>query len=359
MALTPKQEEQIRKLQEKQNILKGQITGLKQIEFQIDPGSPGALSRAANQAQIKKLQAQLKQIPQQIQDVKNAEKYKAEGKDSAGKIVVAPNAPANLSASVLADLVSTLGPSFNPGETSTWFANGIGSNALVYTGQLAGEAATRTIPSGKGIGKVSIATTGAPKDNIKAVTTLTASFWTDAALQNKIINSYAAKGQTISKIQASVVWGELVTKAGQIYAGGRGPKITPMDLFADQMSSMKGDEAALPQRSIQKIDPIVIKEFVSGIYEKTLGRVATEDEKAQWYDKLKPTIEGGTVTETKKIKNKKTGKLENVSTTTPGFNQQASQITIEQKLKEANPDDYDRQKRMDFSTWLSQNVAGA
>jgi len=178
-------------------------------------------------------------------------------------------------------------------------------------------------------------------------------------LQNKIINSYAAKGQTISKIQASVVWGELVTKAGQIYAGGRGPKITPMDLFADQMASMKGNEAALPQRSIQKIDPIVIKDFVSGIYEKTLGRVATDDEKNQWYAQLKPAIESGTVTETKKIKNKKTGKLENVSTTTPGFNQQASQITIEQKLKEANPDDYDRQKRMDFSTWLSQNVAGA
>ena len=356
MALTPKQEEQIRKLQEKQNILKGQITGLKQIEFQIDPGSPGALSRAANQAQIKKLQAQLKQIPQQIQDVKNAETYKAEGKDSAGKIVVAPNAPANLSPSVIADLAAA---GVNVGEAGAWQANGLGSTGLVYTGQIAGEAATRTIPSGKGIGKVSIATTGAPKDNIQAVNTLTASFWTDAALQNKIINSYAAKGQTISKIQASVVWGELVTKAGQIYAGGRGPKITPMDLFADQMSSMKGDEAALPQRSIQKIDPIVIKEFVSGIYEKTLGRVATEDEKAQWYDKLKPTIEGGTVTETKKIKNKKTGKLENVSTTTPGFNQQASQITIEQKLKEANPDDYDRQKRMDFSTWLSQNVAGA
>jgi len=61
-------------------------------------------------------------------------------------------------------------------------------------------------------------------------------------------------------------------------------------LFADQMASIKGDTAALPQRSIQKIDPIVIKDFVSGIYEKTLGRTATEDEKNQWYDKLKPTI---------------------------------------------------------------------
>ena len=252
--------------------------------------------------------------------------------------------------------MSTLGPSFNPGETSTWFANGIGSNALVYTGQLPGEAATRTIPSGKGIGKVSIATTGAPKDNIQAVTTLTASIWTDVALQNKIIGAYAAKGKPISKLEAGAIWGELVTKAGQIYAGGRGPKITPLDLLADQMSVMKGDEAALPQRSIQKIDPIVIKDFVSGIYEKTLGRVATDDEKNQWYSQLKPAIEGGTVTETKKIKNKKTGKLENVSTTTPGFNQQATQISIEQKLKEANPDDYDRQKRMDFSTWLSQNL---
>ena len=353
MAITQAQQDEIAKLQEKQNILKNQIRALKEIEWQIDPAS-----KVANQAQIKKLQDQLKQLPKQIDDVKNAETYKKEGKDSTGKIVVAPNAPANISASVLADLQAAV-PGFNPGEASTWFAGGVGSNALVYTGQLAGETVTRAVPGGKGIGKVQIKSVAAPKDKIAAAPVLTASFWTDTALQNKIINSYAAKGQTISKIQASVVWGELVTKAGQIYAGGRGPKITPMDLFADQMSSMKGDTAALPQRSIQKIDPIVIKDFVSGIYEKTLGRTATEDEKNQWYDKLKPTIEGGTVTETKKVKNKKTGKLENVSTTTPGFSQQASQITIEQKLKEANPDDYDRQKRMDFSTWLSQNVAGA
>jgi hypothetical protein len=351
MALTQKQQDQITKLQEKQNILKGQIRALKEIEWQIDPAS-----KVANQAQIKKLQDQLKQLPKQIEDVKNAETYKAEGKDSAGKTIVAPNAPANLSPSIIADLTAA---GVNVGEAAAWQAGGLGSTSLVYTGQIAGEAATRTIPSGKGIGKVSIATTSAPKDNIQAVNILTASFWTDTALQNKIVGAYAAKGQTISKLQAGAIWGELVTKAGQIYAGGRGPKITPMDLFADQMSSIKGDTAALPQRSIQKIDPIVIKDFVSGIYEKTLGRTATEDEKTQWYDKLKPTIEGGTVTETKKVKNKKTGKMENVSTTTPGFSQQASQITIEQKLKEANPDDYDRQKRMDFSTWLSQNVAGA
>lgn len=352
MAITQEQQSKIDDIKKQQNSLRFKIRSLQDIEWELP-----AKDRPANQAQIKKLQEQLKQFPKQIEDIKNAEKYKAEGKDSTGKTIIAPNAPF-IPSNVLADLQATI-PNFNPGEASTWFAGGIGSSALVYTGQIAGETVARVAPSGKGVGKIPMKSVTTVKDNVQAVTALTASFWTDAALQNKIIGAYAAKGQTISKLQAGAIWGELVTKAGQIYAGGRGPKITPMDLLTDQMSSIKGDEAALPQRSIQKIDPIVIKDFVSGIYEKTLGRVATEDEKAEWYDKLKPTIEGGTVTVTKKIKNKKTGKLENVTETTPGFSQQKAAISIEQKLKEANPDDYDRQKRMDFSTWLSQNVAGA
>ena len=339
MALTKKQKDQILKLQEKQKILKGRIRALNDIDFQLTPEA-----RVGNQAQIKKTQAELDEIPQAIEDVKKLEIYKKEGKDSKGEIIVAANAP-YLSPDVLADLRATL-PNFNPSEASTWFPSGIGSSALVYTGQI--KTKIETYPQAT-----------MTKDDVKAVSALSASIWENAALQNKIISAYAAKGQSISKLQAGAIWGELVTKAGQIYAGGRGPKITPMDLLTDQLSSMKGDEAALPQRSIQKIDPVVIKDFVSGIYEKTLGRIATEDEKAEWYEKLKPTIEGGTVSVTRKIKNKKTGKLENVTETTPGFSQQKAAINIEQKLKETNPDDYDRQTRMDFSTWLSQNVAGA
>jgi hypothetical protein len=339
MALTKKQKDQILKLQEKQTILKNRIRALNDIDFQLTPEA-----RVGNQAQIKKNQAELDKIPQAIEDVKKQEIYKKEGRDSTGETILAANAP-YLSPDVLADLRATL-PGFNPSEASTWFPNGIGSSALVYTGQI--KTKIETYPQAT-----------MTKDDVKSVNGLSASIWEDAALQNKIIGAYAAKGQTISKLQAGAIWGELVTKAGQIYAGGRGPKITPMDLLTDQLSTLKGSEAALPQRSIQKIDPIVIKDFVSGIYEKTLGRTATEDEKTEWYSKLKPTIEGGTVTETKKVRNKKTGKMENVSITTPGFNQQATQISIQEKLKEANPDDYDRQKRMDFSTWLSQNVAGA
>ena len=70
-------------------------------------------------------------------------------------------------------------------------------------------------------------------------------------------------------------------------------------------------------------------------------------------------IAEGTVTTTKKVKNPKTGKLENVTTTTPGFNAQTAQLTIEDKLKELNPDEYDRTKRIEWSSWISKNLAGA
>jgi hypothetical protein len=353
MAITPAQQDKIDKIKKKEFSLKLQIRGLKDTEWELPPKD-----RPANQAQIKALEAQLDTIPKQIDDVKNAAVYKKAGKDSTGKTILASNAPAYLSDDVVADLIAG---GVNVGEAGAWQASGLGNISLVYTGEKAGETFTRFAPSGTGVGKkkISTGTTSAP--DLKEVNALSSSIWTDSALQNKIISAYASKGQTISKVQASVVWQELVSTAAKIYAGGRGPKITPMDLLADQMSTMKGDEAALPTRQISKIDPIIIKDFVSGIYEKTLGRTATEAEKNEWYVKLKPSIETGVVTETKKIKNKKTGKMENVVITDPtkGFNQEAAGINIEQKLKEANPDDYDRKKRIEFSDWLSQNMGGA
>ncbi len=67
----------------------------------------------------------------------------------------------------------------------------------------------------------------------------------------------------------------------------------------------------------------------------------------------------GTVTTSQKVKNPKTGKMETVVKSTPGFSQASSEARITEQLKALNPDDFDRAKRVEFSSWISQNVAGA
>ena len=121
----------------------------------------------------------------------------------------------------------------------------------------------------------------------------------------------------------------------------------------------KDKDKNLPQRAIGSYDPTAIKSWIDGIYVSTLGRAATKEELNTRFDEVKPLLEYGTLTTSKKERNEATGQTELVTRSEKGFDQEAEEQTIEEKLKLLNPDDYDRQQRISFSDWLSKNVAGA
>jgi hypothetical protein len=121
----------------------------------------------------------------------------------------------------------------------------------------------------------------------------------------------------------------------------------------------KDKDKNLPQRAIGSYDPTAIKSWIDNIYVSTLGRAATKEELDTRFEEVKPLLEYGTLTTSKKEINEATGQTELVTRSEKGFDQEAEQQTIEEKLKLLNPDDYDRQQRISFSDWLSKNVAGA
>lgn len=112
------------------------------------------------------------------------------------------------------------------------------------------------------------------------------------------------------------------------------------------------DGPKLPTKTISQYDPIVLSNFVDTVYENTLGRKATAEENAASLKQLQTMVNAGTVTTSKVVGG------QNVVTTTPGFSQERAQATIEEQLKQLNPDDYDRKARIDFSSWLSQSIGG-
>ena len=130
-------------------------------------------------------------------------------------------------------------------------------------------------------------------------------------------------------------------------------------LASDLLVSDIDKDKNLPQRAIGSYDPTAIKGWIDGIYLSTLGRAATEQELNTRFDEVKPLLEAGTLTTSKKEFNKATGQTELVTRTDKSFDQPGVEQTIEEKLKHLNPDDYDRQQRISFSDWLSKNVAGA
>jgi hypothetical protein len=130
-------------------------------------------------------------------------------------------------------------------------------------------------------------------------------------------------------------------------------------LASDLLVSDIDKDKNLPQRAIAAYDPTAIKGWIDGIYLSTLGRAATEQELNTRFEEVKPLLEFGTLTTSKKQYNKDTKQTELVTRTEKEFDQAGQQATIEEQLKLLNPDDFDRQQRIGFSDWLSKNVAGA
>ena len=195
-------------------------------------------------------------------------------------------------------------------------------------------------------------------ETVKSVTEVKDSFytWDDNTLNNFMarLKKYGYDDVTLPK--AKSIWDMAVEGSSAWLAGSSGArKVTP-DQYIEWYSKGANTKppAPGPTKNVYQYDPIVLGGLIDSIYQKTLGKLPTAEEKALRLKELQAEINKGTVSKTVKDKSGMA-----VTTTTPGFSQEEAQLSIAEKLKQENPDDYDRQKRIDFSSWLSQNVQGA
>lgn len=158
-----------------------------------------------------------------------------------------------------------------------------------------------------------------------------------------------------------------------LFSSGQYPELTAAqeknktaaDLIADLNSQylfgLDTDKPKAPDttRQVYNYEPEQIKALIDDVYVTTLGRNATDEEKELKYAVLQKQIQQGTTTTSKVVKNATTGKMETLVTSTPAFSQEAAKTSIEEELKKANPDDFDRKSRIDFASFLTKNVAGA
>jgi hypothetical protein len=260
---------------------------------------------------------------------------------------IAPNAPVGITEDLAADLANAAG--FDMADKANWMVGAVGSTAFVYTGETEKPIGGLVMKNGKPVPTVI--------PTLKLASTVATDFWNDQGLQSKIIGAYAAKGKTISTVEAYGLWSQLVTTAATIYQGGRGPKITPLQLLTDSLKGVKGDEPSLPTRSISQLDKVKTFEALDEWGLTKIGQKLDATQKAELFDLLNKA-NTGTLTEYKKVKNKKTGKLENVQTTTPGLTAEASEAIVEKKLKESNPEEYERRKGFEFMKDMTSILSG-
>lgn len=114
---------------------------------------------------------------------------------------------------IKADIPNLSGETFQTG--------GIGAGILVYQGQKPG---TIKSPTG-GAYPQKVDSTALTNDVIS-------SFWTDKAVQRKVLNALIAAGnRNVTQLDAFATWQSVVQQSATLYAAGKGPKFTPMDIL--------------------------------------------------------------------------------------------------------------------------------
>ena len=268
--------------------------------------------------------------------------------DTSGNLAL--NAPLGITPDIINQLAAV--PGLDISNFGAWQLGGVGNSSLVWISD-------ETKPVGLVFKNGVPVPSTVPK--LATIVGLTASFWKDKSLQNKIMSGYASLGQQITQIEAFGVWKGLVESAAAIYSGGQGAKITPLNLFTDQINTARANKALadkpeLPQRQIQPLERSTVDNFVDSIYLSFKGELATNEEKKKWFEEFN-ALNTGTVTVTKKVKNDK-GILENVSTTTTGFKESAAKAKIEAEIKKNNPLEYQRRKAFQFADEATKIMSG-
>ena len=299
--------------------------------------------------QIAELDKQLSALPSKKEEAAAA-KVKTDAENKVNPLNnLALNAPIGIGADIVSALKAGGIDTSNPGVCQL---GGVANQSLVWISDKVNPSAGRVTGHSASFSTI-------PK--LGTIVGLTASFWKDKSLQNKIMSGYASLGKSITQLEAFDVWQGLVKSAAAIYSGGQGAKITPLNLFTDQINTARANKALadkpeLPQRQIQPLERSTVDNFVDSIYLSFKGELATNEEKKKWFEEFN-ALNTGTVTVTKKVKNDK-GILENVSTTTTGFKESAAKAKIEAEIKKNNPLEYQRRKAFEFADEFSRVMSG-
>lgn len=157
--------------------------------------------------------------------------------------------------------------------------------------------------------------------------------------------------------QAAMDWATEAARTGRT-------DLTLKSFLQENVIPSQGSGPSLPSRSIYQYSPEQLGAKIDETAQSLLGRAITDaDKSAQWYKDLNKALNKmvmqGTVTTTKKVKNPKTGKMENVTIQKPEVTSESIGQKITGALSEADPISLERKNNLDFANWAFKKMGGA
>jgi hypothetical protein len=186
--------------------------------------------------------------------------------------------------------------------------------------------------------------------------------WTDAQkveFDSKLrkLGIYAS-GKTMDPNDRETIYKNAVGRASTFYSLSAGKNIVDGSvdgtLLAFKGTGASTAAANLPDRRIQNIPDSTINTIIDNVSQAKLKRDINDPaERAALLKEIKDKISQGTVTTTKKIKNPKTGKLENVTETT-GPTQEDIQLQLGKELETSHAQDYQANQLLGFGDFFTK-----
>lgn len=158
-------------------------------------------------------------------------------------------------------------------------------------------------------------------------------------------------------------WETAVAGASDWYTTSGGTAQVTPEQYLQWWTGGQKKAPALPSRSIYQYAPEQLAAKIDETAQTLLGRAITDaDKSASWYQDLNSALNKmvmqGTVTTTKQVKNKKTGKMENVTIQTPEVTAESIGQTITSALEQADPASLERKKNLEFAKWAFDKMGG-
>lgn len=207
-------------------------------------------------------------------------------------------------------------------------------------------------------------TVNIPTEDISTVQKANALYLTDEKLRAKWRKTMQKNGlETGNPLVERRAWETAVAGASDWYTTSNGSaKVTP-EQYLQWWAGGQKKAANIPSRSIYQSSPEQLAAKIDEVAQNLLGRTITDvDKSANWYQSLNKSLNEmvmqGTVTTTKKVKNPKTGKVENVTIQKPEVTAESIQQTITGALEEADPMSLERRKNLDFANWAFKKMGG-
>jgi hypothetical protein len=307
----------------------GQLQRAQTIDATMSPEEIRAAQNTAEriQSSIDRLNLKLSELELPARKRK-AEAEKAKAKASGE--VTATNLPDYWDTKLTADFKAA-GISITD---EIFMQGGVANSMLVYKGEKDKYGAYQTGATTK--------TFKAP--DISLTNDVTQSYWNDKSVQDKVLSAMRAAGKTnVNILDGFAQWQGVVQTAANVFQGGKGPKMTPMDILNMTIKNSGGPQVS---KDIQQYDKNILSSLVEGVYMKTAMRKPTAEELAERLAEMDKVIQAGVTTTTKGT----------TTTRTPSVSLTGLEEAVTKKVKKTAPEGVATAKGIQFHDWMAQQM---